>query len=243
MKHLQIFILVLLMATPSFSQEDNWSYPLMTVRNYDINLNQICRQSRLYNVNQSGEKKAGKAFFYSLVLPGMGEAYVGRTGYTKFFLTVEALAWGMLVANHFNVTWQTKDYRNYAVQHAGVNPDAKDKDYWINVGYYYSIYAYNEQKRRDRNIEAIYEENAFYTWQWDTEENRKYYAVKRAETREMEGRAVYFMGAIVLNHLVSAINAMRLTRHYNKQEKLSWHLNCRYNPINSRLMLSYTKTL
>jgi hypothetical protein len=155
---------------------------------------------------------------------------------------VEALAWGMLLANHINVNMQTTDFQNYAVQHAGVNPDGKDKDYWINIGYYNTIYDYNEEKRRDRDIDAIYEENASNVWYWDSKDNRYYYAVKRAETREMEGRAIYYMGAIVLNHLVSAINAIRVARQYNQKQELSWNIDCDYDPMSSRLIFSYTKS-
>jgi hypothetical protein len=241
MKFFQTFILAFLMVSYATSQEPNWSYPLMAAKDAPSGLGEMPSQQSVLITTQSQKKSVGRAFFSSLILPGTGEAYVGRTGYTKIFLTVEAVAWGLLLANHLNVNMQTKDYQNYGVQHAGVNPDGKDKEYWINVGFYNTIYDYNEQKRRERDVDAIYEENAYNAWFWDSESNRQYYAVKRAETREMEGRAVYYVGAIVLNHLVSAINAIRVARHYNKKQELSWNMDCEYDPMLSRLTLSYSK--
>ena len=208
MKHVIKITLFFLIITYTHGQETNLSYPLMNMQNQPIDLTNHQSLQQPQYTGRTKEKSLGKAFFFSLMLPGMGEAYTGRTGYTRFFLTVETLAWGLLFANQLNINWQTKDFKNYAVQHAGVDPSGKDKQFWINVGFYSSIYGYNEQMRRDRNVNGIYKENSDYDWYWDNEENRRYYAVKRAETRELEGRAVYFMGAIVLNHLVSAINAM-----------------------------------
>jgi hypothetical protein len=241
MKHVITFISVVLTVGYMYSQESGFPYPLMAVRSIANAQNEIEPQQSLLNQSKTDKKSVSKAFFYSLIVPGLGEAYVGRTGYIKFFLSVEAVAWGLLFANHQNVKWQTNDYQNYAVQHAGINRKGKDADYWINVGFYNTIYDYNEQMRRDRNVDAIYDENTFYAWYWDSDANRKYYAVKRAETREMEGRAIYFMGALVLNHLVSAINAMRVARQYNKKQELSWNLDCGYDPLTSRLLLSYSK--
>jgi hypothetical protein len=241
MKYSITFILLVLTIGFTCSQEPNWHYPLMAAKGIAAKQNSMPTAQVNLKTSHADRKSVGKAFFYSLIVPGLGEAYVGRTGYTKFFLSVEGIAWGLLLANRLNVDWQTQDYQNYAVQHANINRSGKDDDYWINVGFYNNIYDYNEQMRRDRNIDAIYEENAFYAWYWDSYDNRKYYAVKRAETREMAGRAVYYMGAIALNHLVSAINAMRVARHYNKQKELSWNLDCGYDPLTSRLMLCYIK--
>ena len=242
MKHSQIFIFICLMCSLSYSQESTWSYPLMAAMGEGAELSEASQNPFVFNINQSGKKAAGKAFFLSLIVPGAGEAYLGRTGYTRFFLSVEAIAWGLLIANQLNINWQTKDYQSYAMQHAGVYRDGKDDDFWINIGKYNTIYDYNEQKRRERDVEAIYMENSFYAWHWDSQANRYYYDLKRLETRELEAHTVYFMGAIVLNHLASAINALRLARGYNKQEELSWRLDCQYNPMTSRLMFFYYKT-
>jgi hypothetical protein len=242
MKFLITIILIGLSNNFVYSQESTWHYPLMAASGMAVKQNAADIGQGISDAQQLNKKSIGKAFLYSLILPGAGEAYMGKTGYTKFFLSVETVIWGLFLANQLNLNWQTKDYQSYAVQHAGVSRNGKDADYWINIGKYNTIYDYNEQKRRDRNVDAIYEETAFYSWYWDSQDNRYYYDLKRIETRELQARTAYFMGAIVLNHLVSAINALRLARKYNKQQTVSWHLDCRYDPMVSRLTFSYSKT-
>ena len=193
---------------------------------------------------QHPEKKSlSKAFFYSLLLPGLGEAYVGYTDYTKIFLTTEILGWGLLIRNLLQVQWHTEDYENYAIQHAGINKLGKDAQYWIDIGKYDNIYEYNEQRRRDRNVDAIYVEGGRYYWQCDNRDNRLFYDLKRIKTREMEQMEIYYIGGIVLNHLVSAINALRLARIYNKKlRELSWKFNAGYNRHTGFITLSISKS-
>ena len=188
------------------------------------------------------KKKVGLAVLYSLLLPGLGEAYVGETGYTKFFLASEALGWGLLIANRLNFEWRTKDYKTYAVQHAGVNAAGKDEQYWINIGKHDSIYEYNEQRRRDRNVNAIYNEDAANFWRWDSRSSRLGYDWRRIRAREIEQQEIYFVGGIVLNHIVSAINALRLARAYNKRQELSWNLNMNVDAQRNTLTLGLQKS-
>lgn len=188
-------------------------------------------------------KSPSRAFFYSLLLPGTGEAYVGEKLQSKIFLGIEITAWGLIVANMINVHVRQSDYKNYAVQHAFVNRTGKNDQYWIDIGKYNNIFEYNEQRRRDRDVDAIYEENEYYAWAWDQTENRFYYDGYRIETREIERRRIYFFGALALNRLVSAINALRLANSHNRKiEELSFNLNFDYNPIHNQFLFSLQKS-
>ena len=188
-------------------------------------------------------KSPSRAFLYSLLLPGTGEAYVGETIQSKVFLGIELVSWGLVVANMINVHLREGDYKNYAVEHASVMRTGKNDQYWIDIGKYDTIYEFNEQRRRERNIDAIYEENNYYFWNWDQRENRLNYDAKRIETREIERNRVYFFAAIALNHLVSAINALRLANSHNRQiEELSINLNFNYHPYHQRFLLSFQKS-
>jgi len=70
--------------------------PVIEFKNEDlIRINKLEQLSNSYDPEfqfeeQKREKKSvGKAFFYSLLLPGLGEAYIGNTTYTKIFLSLE----------------------------------------------------------------------------------------------------------------------------------------------------------
>jgi hypothetical protein len=189
------------------------------------------------------KKSVSRAFFSSLLIPGLGEAYTGHTGYTQFFLTVETVGWGLFLANNLHVASLEEDYQNYAVQHAGVNRQGKDAQYWIDIGKYDDIYEFNEQRRRDRDLAALYGENASNFWRWDTYDNRLYYDWKRIQTRNIENTQTYIIGALVLNHLVSAINALRLARKYNRSEQpLSWQFNVEVHPYRTAVALNLSRT-
>lgn len=194
--------------------------------------------------NTSLERKSpSKAFFYSLILPGTGEAYVGEEFQSKLFLGLELVGWGLVIANMINVNLRESDYKNLAAQQANVLQQGKANQYWIDIAKFDNIYEYNEERRRDRDIDALYPENRYYYWQWDNESNRLGYDAYRIETREIENRRLYYFAAIALNHLVSAINALRLANSYNRQlDEQSMNLGFNYNPRMGEFSFSIQKS-
>lgn len=161
-------------------------------------------------------QSAGKAFFLSLLVPGSGEYFNGHKGYGRFFFSAELLLWGSLLANQQYVDILKDEYRAFAVEHAGLDPSGKDADFWNNIGKYDNLFSFNEQRRRDRNVDAIYPETGAYFWDWDSKSNRFVYDGRRIRSNEIASRDTYFYAAIVVNHLVSGINAMRLARKHNR---------------------------
>jgi hypothetical protein len=155
---------------------------------------------------------------------------------------VETILWGIYISNKVKLRWNKQDYKNYAVQHAGVIRVGKNDQYWIDIGKYDNIYEYNQQRRRDRDIQAIYQDNTDYYWYWDNQSNRFYYDEKRIKTRQMEIRNIYFIGGIILNHVVSAINALRLARKHNRQIiNLNWQIDFQMEPFNGMAALSLVR--
>jgi hypothetical protein len=238
-----LFLLMSLLIVEEVNAQDYLMYnPPSTFLSYN-SLKYKQFSPPILELQKSEKKSVAQAFFYSLLLPGMGEAYVGKYGYTKFFLSVELVGWGFYLANRMRVNSREQDYKNFATQHAGVKNASKDDQYWIDIGKYDNIYEYNEQRRRERDISAIYEENAMNYWRWDNYDNRLFYDGRRIETREIERREVFIIGAVVLNHLVSAINALRLAKAYNRGvEQLSWNFNVNLNPTFQNFSLSLIKS-
>ena len=183
-----------------------------------------------------GQKSAGLAFLMSLALPGTGEFYMGRRGQTIAFLTSEILLWTGLSLNSMYADHLVDEYYTYAVQHADVNLNDKDKQYWVDIGKYDSIYEFNEQRRRDRYFDAIYLNEDENFWLWDTKENRLRYDGNRLRANEIASQDVYFFASIVLNHLISAVNSLRLARKHNRLlgEKANWSLGVNSYKIESK---------
>lgn len=194
----------------------------------------------------NGKKSVGKAFLMSLIIPGAGEYYAGETSFTKFFLGMEVLGWGALLLNVNLYSSLRNDFKNYAVLHAGVQ-DRKNADkYWGDIGKFDDIFSYNIQRKRDRALNEVYTENTANYWSWDSKENRVYYDRKRLDASEIKDREIFFITGLLLNHLVSAINAVRLARRYNKNlayQTMDYRfvLNLQ-NPYNGYIGLSLSKS-
>ncbi|MEJ2542732.1 MAG: hypothetical protein P8Y99_01560 [Calditrichaceae bacterium] len=173
-----------------------------------------------------GQKSIGLAFFMSLVLPGSGEYYMGRRTQTAWFLTAEILLWTGLTANSLYTDHLREEYRIYAIQHAGIDRDGKDKQFWMDIGKYNSIYDFNEQRLRDRYFDAIYYDESADFWLWDSKDSRLEYDESRLRANEIKNQSVYFFASIVLNHLISAVNSLRIARKHNRElgEKANWSL-------------------
>lgn len=158
-------------------------------------------------------KSPGKAFFFSLLAPGSGQLYVGaKRGY--IFLGVEAIAW---TSSYF--LWksgkQKKDeYQGFADTHWEFPVPGEP----CNDAIYDStadrrirdFYAYDK--------EHFYEDIGkypFYTCGWDSPENLNAYLDMRDDSNWLLKSSNYAIMAALINHVVSAIDALRLARNYN----------------------------
>jgi len=241
-----LVILISLSNLPLMAQEDSLTLPFSEGSKILMSQN-WAEHERAFSYDEEEanlEKKSpSRAFFYSLLLPGTGEAYIGEEFQSKLFLGIELVGWGLVFANIINVNLREDDYKNYAVQHAKVIRNGKDNQYWINIGKFDNIFEYNDERRRERDIDALYPENRFFYWQWDITANRYDYDAYRIETREIENKRLYYFAAIALNHLVSAINSLRLANSHNRRlEEQSLNLGFDYNPRIGEFSFSIQKS-
>ncbi len=165
---------------------------------------------------RNAKVSVGKALLFSLIVPGAGEYYVGNTFYAKTFFGIEIAAIAGMWANNVYHQSLVDDYQSYAVLHAGVNGAGKNEKYWVNLGKFDDIQTYNERRLNQRRINDIYAETAENSWRWDSVDNRFYYDFKRIKAAGVKNRNSYFFSAILINHLVSTINAVRLARGHNR---------------------------
>jgi TM2 domain-containing membrane protein YozV len=157
------------------------------------------------------------AFFLSFILPGAGEYYLGSTKMAKIFFGIEATLWATFLTLKTYGSWKEKDYQLYAISHAGINTSGKEYQYYIDIENYNNIQEYNDAKLRTRDIGALYENNDEYSWNWDSEKSRNKFKKLRISSDTAYQSALFVIGGIVMNHLISGIDAVRIVR---KQEKL-----------------------
>jgi len=201
----------------------------------------------LYQDSQAGEKKSvALAACYSFLLPGMGELYAGDYGSGKYFTIAEGLLWITLGVVEIQANSMQTDARSFAVQNAGVVPDGKSDDYFVDIGDFNNVYSYNTAVLRARQYFETYNPRSSYAWQWNVDANRTVYRDMRVASDEMYNNEKFVVGVIVLNHLLSAVNAIRVTLAHNKAVATSESIDIHASLLGSvsrpdGIMLSFNK--
>ena len=172
------------------------------------------------------EKSRGKAFLYSLILPGLGEKYAGANKKAQFFFATEITLWLGYTGFVTYRDWRKDDYKTYAASHAGVELEGKSDSYFVDIGNYDSIYEYNAAKLRQRNLPDYYRDIEQYYWNWENEAHRHKFDQLRISADNANNRATFVVGAILANHVISAIDAVWSVYKYekNRQASLDWNL-------------------
>lgn len=154
-----------------------------------------------------------KAFFLSLAVPGAGEYYAGSKKAATVFFGAECTLWAVFGGfKSYGIAWE-HDYRIYAAAHAAVlDPAGKGHDYYANIENYMTVVDYNDAKLQQRDLRALYPEGPGYDWKWDSVESRRRFEQMRIRSDRALRNSTFVIGGIVLNHLISGIDAIRVTR-------------------------------
>lgn len=171
------------------------------------------------------EKSVFKAVLLSLVLPGLGELYSGEFGAGKYFLIAESGLWLTFASFELYGRWLRSDARQFAARHASASIQGKDDQFFVNLGNFNNVYDYNEKKLRDRDLGRVYDPTGPYYWWWDSERSRVRFRELRVKSDKVLNNVRFVAGAIIVNHLASAINAARLVVRHNKDvSPESWRI-------------------
>jgi hypothetical protein len=166
----------------------------------------------------ASKKSVGLAVFYSLLLPGMGELYAEGFSSGKYFLIAEGVLWLGYAAVEIHGNDLRDGARSYAVAHAGVNVAGKDDDFFVDLGNFMTVEEYNEKRLRDRELNRVYDAAAGYSWRWDSDASRLTYKDQRISSENMYNNRKFIGIGILVNHIVSAINAARCAIAHNRAQ-------------------------
>jgi len=174
---------------------------------------------------ETTKKSAGLAILYSLLLPGMGELYADGYESGKYFTIAEGVLWGTYIGMSVYASNKEDNYKVYATANASVNTNGKDEDYFAAIGEYLNIDDYNDQKASERNFDEMYNPETFF-WKWQSNEDRRTYRSMWTSSEQTYNDLRFVVGAMILNRVVSAINAVRQVSAYNNrlEEELSWNV-------------------
>jgi hypothetical protein len=179
----------------------------------------------IQNPEPSSRKNPGLAILYSLLLPGMGELYAERYETGLYFTIADGVLWGALAGFNIYGNWQEKNYRAFAESNGGVTLAGKESNYFAIISSYISVDEYNTIQELNREFGKVYDPTKFY-WDWKSNEIRKEYREMWSSSESAFNNVRFAAGALILNRLISAINAVRLVSAYNKnlEQQLSWNI-------------------
>lgn len=164
-------------------------------------------------------KSVGLAVLYSLLLPGMGELYAENFASGKYFLIAEGALWLGYAAVEIHANGLRDDARAFAVAYAGVSADGKDDQFFVDIGNFLNTDDYNDKKLRDREPGKLYDPLTGYSWRWNTDASRMTFREERVASETMYNNRNFVGAAILINHLISAINAARASIAYNNAQE------------------------
>lgn len=226
--HLILFLIVFThLSTISFSQGENLSsiYELKTKITSEYPSQDDLLTNNILMVTPKSEKNTGLAIIYSLLLPGMGELYAGNFSSGKYFTIAEGALWTTFIGMNVYGNWQENRYKTYAQTYAGINPVDKNEDFYATIGLYTSIETYNNEKALERRYDEMLSEQKYF-WKWNSTEQRKTYRSMWISSEQTFNDVRFIVGAMLINRLLSAINAARSVSSYNKQleSEVSWNI-------------------
>jgi len=218
--------LILILSTIVYPQKNNTESILKLEHTVSISTN----NSREYQENliydeQLEKKSAGLAILYSLLLPGMGELYADAYDSGKYFTIAEGVLVATFIGMNVYANNQEDNYKAYATSNANVNTNGKDETYFATISEFDNISQYNDEKALERNFNQMYNTKSYF-WKWASTEDRQTYRGMWSSSEQTFNDLRFVVGLMLLNRVVSAINAARLVSAYNNRidEQMSWNI-------------------
>ena len=220
-----ILILLIILTSQIFSQNVESSFYLFKQQAIS-EISQIKELDQpIVDDNVKQKKSTGLAIVYSLLLPGMGELYADAYDSGVYFTIADGVLWGTYVGMNVYANWQKDRYIAYSQTNAGVTPENKDEDYYATIGEYLDIDQYNDQQAFEYNFDEMYNTETHF-WKWNTSEERKEYRNMWVSSEQTFNDVRFVVGALLLNRVISAINAVRLVSKYNNNlsQEVGWNV-------------------
>ena len=220
-----ILILLIILAPLTFSQSTEQSfYSLKQKIIQDVKTIDASEELIVFD-DVKKKKSTGIAILYSLLLPGMGELYADAYDSGIYFTVADGVLWGTYIGMNVYGNWQQDRYKSFAQNKAGITTDNKDDAYYATISQYLNIEEYNDEKAFERNYDEMYNTNQYF-WKWNSNEDRKSFRSMWVSSEQTFNNVRFVVGALILNRVISAINAVRLVSKYNKNlsQEVSWNV-------------------
>ncbi|MCL2219635.1 MAG: hypothetical protein FWC23_06220 [Chitinispirillia bacterium] len=166
----------------------------------------VTGEVNLFDVNVDGQRSVNLAMGLSAVLPGMGHYYIDKPASAWVYLSVDiASLFGAVVC--YGLADQRENHaRSFAAMAAGIEKPAEGEAYWRHVGRFMDAAEFNEiiELSRGEAKDQFLDPQSW--WRWADESHRDEYNGLRQKARDMRVASSFFIGAMVANRIVSAVD-------------------------------------
>lgn len=201
---------------------------------------------REFLVNTLVKKNIALAILYSALLPGMGELYADNYESGKYFTITDVSLVGVYFGVNAYGYWQKENYKSFAKTYGGVTSDGKNDDYFAAIGNYKNIDQYNDEKALAQRFNEMFDKSVM-NWKWENETQRRQYRGMWISSQHAYNNLQFVVGGMLVNRLVSIINAVRSVVAYNKNQaqQTGWnfYIETNPNPLSTKnVSLNFTST-
>lgn len=182
-------------------------------------------------VSATSPKSTTRAVLYSALVPGWGEHYLGQRGKARFFFVAEAISWIGLVTFKTYEKWKKDDMIRFAQERAGADLEGKDDFFLDMVGFYNDIDEYNSLGRAGDPDRPYLHDTESNHWRWRTDNfrlassDRSAYRHMKNRSRSARRTANFTIGIMVVNRIISVIDAFRDSKRAHRVINTDWSAN------------------
>ncbi|MCL4539477.1 MAG: hypothetical protein M1378_07745, partial [Bacteroidetes bacterium] len=138
----------------------------------------------------------------------------GRYDVGKYSTIAEVSLWVLYTGVEMYSNQVRNDAINYARIYSGADVAGKPSQFFVDIGNFLNTQDYNIKKIHDGTYGLIYYDPS-YQWQWQSDADRAEFKNMRIKADTYLNFGRYTLAVIFLNHLISAIDAARLTANFN----------------------------
>lgn len=197
------------------------------------------------SVSKNKDKSVLLAISSSVLLPGMGEMYLGENTFVRAFMWTDLALWVTTFSSYMIGERYITSAHSYAVRHAGLTTKSKKVSLLNTVGDYRSRSGvegqnsspdmdedYNQSMLRSgKKVDEEFDESI--QWDWgssDNPETTDHIDEFKSRMRHYRVSRIVFqasLGALVLNRLISVLDVVRV---YRKTSSKSFSQNIEFLP-------------
>ena len=160
----------------------------------------------LFDVKVDNSRSVTAAMLMSAAVPGSGHYYIDRTKGAYVYLALDAaFVFGAILFNNI-ANGREIEARSFAHMAAGIESAPSGEAYWRHVGAYMDAAEYNEAVELSRGGDDDLYTDSRAWWRWADESQQDEYNGLRQKARGLKTASSFFIGALVLNRLVSVVD-------------------------------------